>query len=235
MPIARGAMRNSWFPEGVAEYVTAPELKTLRIKNVPMDRDFYFDGAQQATPASADVFSNSKSMSDAELREASAFLKPLPSEMKKLTPERSVELVKIFVPPRMDFYRQPIAEEKKPEPESPVEEKKRPQFGGAAGDLLAARMRQSEKAKEESSGPRAIYGSVSTNDVLVALRAAMANNDEAARVVLHEDDVKFVNLPEMEGLEAERVKYIGDFIVEIRVRGAEQPVRRVVKIVPQEA
>ena len=181
-------MRNTWFPGGIAEYVTAPELKTIRLNNVVVERDMHFamaaSGAREDPSAAAtwqrDIPGDIKNMSNAELRRASAaererkdnipsmsseeltsasaFQKP--TEVEKLTPARSTELVDIFVPPRLDFYRQPIPEEK--EPEKAVEANRRPQFGGVAGDLLAARTPQVQKSKEKL---QSIYGSVSIQDV----------------------------------------------------------------------
>lgn len=239
-------MRNEWFPRGVAEYVTLPELKTLRLKNVAMERDFGYGLTnlvkETSTTSEAmaswqkDIPSNIKKLSDDELRSASAFQKK--AEVEKLTPERSTELLDLFVRPRLDFYRQPIVEEKEKEPEAPPPEPRRQSrlgaSSGAAADLLAARMPQPEKPRAEPKGPQAIYGSVSIQDVLVALRAAMADNDEAARVVLQEQDITFVDLPEAEGGEAGKLKHVGDFSVEIRARGSDTPVRRVVRVSPQE-
>lgn len=35
-------MRNMWFPRGIADYVTAPQLKELRARSVAVERDFLF-------------------------------------------------------------------------------------------------------------------------------------------------------------------------------------------------
>lgn len=245
-----------WFPRRIAEYVTIPELKRLRINNVAMERDFEFGVTSLAKERDAaldangewqkDIPSDIKSMSNAELRSASAFERAkmetgltdkepesvsVPRkivEVEKLTPERSMELVELFVPPRLEFYRQPIIGEKEPEKPAP----ERPQFGGAAGDLLAARTPLPEKPREK---PQAIYGSVSSHDVLVAVRAVMGDNDEAARVVLHEGEIQLVDLHQGEGAEAGKIKHVGDFIAEIKVKGSEKAIQRTVRVIPQEA
>ena len=235
-------MRNEWFPRGIAAYVTLPEMKTLRLKNTAMDRDFQFGVKWGATTSEAmapwqkDLPSDVKALSNEELRNASAFQKKV--EVERLSPERSVELLEIFVGPRLDFYRQPIIEEKEKEieAEAPPESKKAPRMGrGAAADLLAARTPEPGKAKDQrkDTTPQAIYGSVSTHDVLLAVRATMERNDEATRVVLHEEDIHFVDLPEAEGSEAGKVKHVGDFVVEIKVKGLDVGIRRTVKVVPQ--
>lgn len=233
VPVSRGDMRNTWFPQRIAEYVTMPQMKTLKLNNVAMERDYNYEIAGPTKEAAIgsdeqrDIPINTQSMTDSELRSSSFFQKA--AELAKLTPERSRELVEIFIPPRLDFYRQPIAEERTADEPAPAPDA--PQFGGIAGELMAARTKAPKTARE---GPQAIYGSVSVSDVLVALRAAMGTNDEASRVVLNEDDVRFVNLPELEGAEAGRVKHIGDFEVEVKIRGAEA-VLRTVKVVPQDA
>lgn len=243
LPISRGQMRNKWFPKKIASYITIPEMRTLRLNNTIFERDFAFGAApppgQDSTtnPAMApwqkDNPGDIKGMSTGEIRDASAFQKA--PVVEKLSPERSMELVEIFVPKRLDFYRQPIMEEKAPEPEAVAEVSKKPKFtmGGAAGDLLAARQRNPAKDQGKKKLERqAIYGSVSVQDVLVAMRAALATNDEAARVALQEGDVVFVDLPETE--EVGKVKHTGDFTVDVRVKGADTGLRRAVKVISQE-
>ena len=233
-------MRNEWFPSGIAEYVTFPELKTLRVNKVPMERDYGF-GLQRrvrlkdTTSSQEDVLGDIKSMTSAESKSASAFQQ---MDIEKLGPERSGELLEIFVGPRIEFYRQPIIEEKAAE-EVEVEDKKPEPLlegSGAAAELMAARRPTAKSTKPDAkTGPTPIYGSVSALDVLQAVRATIARNDEAARVVLQEEDITFVDLPETEHSEAGKVKHIGDFTVEIKVRGSDAVIKRTVRIVPQEA
>lgn len=42
MPITIGQMRNSWFPQRTAEYVTDTQMKELKTKNISAERDFQF-------------------------------------------------------------------------------------------------------------------------------------------------------------------------------------------------
>ena len=218
-------MRNEWFPRGVAEYVTAPEIRTLRLSNTTVERDVEYgvtDIAAELSKAKADQENDEY----ADLR--SGFTVRKAAEVEKVTPERSIQLLDIFVPKTLDFYRQPIAEETKPESE-PVEDA----FGrGAAAELFAARQKRDEKLKAKE--PAGIYGSVSTQDILAAVRAAMENNDESARVLITEADIKFVNAgTEVE--DAGRVKHVGSFSVEIMIKGAEAGLRRTVRVHAQEA
>jgi hypothetical protein len=221
-----GRMRNEWFPRGVAEYVTQPEMRTLRSSNTTVERDVEFgvtDIAAEISKAKADQEHDEY----ADLR--SGFTVRKAAEVEKVTPERSIQLLDIFVPKTLDFYRQPIPEETKEPEQEPVEDA----FGrGAAAELFAARQKRDEKIKAKE--PAGIYGSVSTHDILAAVRAAMENNDESARVLITEADLKFVNAgSEVE--EAGRVKHVGSFSVEIMIKGAEAGLRRTVRVHAQEA
>ena len=225
VPVPRGQMRNEWFPRGIAEYVTQPELKTLRINKVTMERDYGFGLHSRATPQQTGSALEAEGMTSTELKSASAFHKV---EVQKLSPERSGELVELFVGPRIEFYRQPIMEELEVKSPEPLIE-----GTGAAADLMAARRAAAKPLVK--AGPTPIYGSVSALDVLQAVRATMARNDEAARVVLHEEDIHFVDLPQTEHSEAGKVKHIGDFTVEIKVRGVDAVTKRTVRIIPQDS
>ena len=172
-------------------------------------------------------------MTVGEQQDASMFQKRT-IDPARLSPARSLELLKIFVKPRLDFYRQPIIEEKEVEP-APEQKKLPKTYGfGVGAELMEARATQPAVLKKEK-GPQAIYGSVSTNDVLMAVRAAMAVNDEARMVVLREEDVNFVGLDAQEGADADRVKHVGEFTVELKVRGGEGSVSRTGKVIAQEA
>jgi hypothetical protein len=74
----------------------------------------------------------------------------------------------------------------------------------------------------------AIYGSVSTADIVATIKSALAHNDEAARVVLSESDVHFMSGHE-EG-DTSKVKQLGMFKVDIRVAGAAGALTRQVRI-----
>ena len=126
-----------------------------------------------------------------------------------------MELLNTFVPPTIDFHRQRIEQDR--------ESKQRVGATGAADILTAAAMANKPKAHAD-----AIYGSVSTADVVNTIRGALAHNDEAARVILNEADVHFVTGHE-EG-DTSRVKQLGVFKLEIRLPGAEEPLVRNIRI-----
>ena len=86
-----------------------------------------------------------------------------------------------------------------------------------------------------------IFGSVSTSDIADNLRAVLALEaakeggiQDAARVVLTAADVRIVpSEQQIESIEGTRIKAIGDFDIEIVVRGAES-VKRKVRIAAEE-
>lgn len=127
-----------------------------------------------------------------------------------------MELLNTFVPPTIDFARQPIEQEK-------ANTERQHGASGAADILAAAAM--ASRPKPVVNG---IYGSVSTADVVSTIKAALAHNDEAARVILAESDVKFITGHEED--DTSRVKQLGTFRVEIKVPGAEEPLTRNVRI-----
>ncbi|KAK5107104.1 hypothetical protein LTR62_001852 [Meristemomyces frigidus] len=243
VPISPGQMRNEWFPRHMAAYVTLAEQKSLRLRNVAFERDFDFGLNTPPPPAAIPSDLLKGAMSRTEQQDASMFQRAR-VDISRLSPERCTELIGLFVPSRLEFYRQPIIEEKEAEPEPAPEPRKvaARSFGfGAGAELMAARAQQQQDAAAAALlkpkapiGPQAIYGSVSTQDILVAVRAEMARNDEAKMVVLREEDIKFVDLPADEAGEGDRVKHVGDFAVEIKYRGVEEGKRVVVRVVAQE-
>jgi len=76
--------------------------------------------------------------------------------------------------------------------------------------------------------PTAIYGSVSTHDVAQYIRESVAYNDEAAQIQVNETNVRIVN--PVEGDDATRIKHLGQYEVEITVKGADLIVRRRVTV-----
>ncbi|KAH9871728.1 hypothetical protein J1614_005984 [Plenodomus biglobosus] len=210
VPLNPSLMRNRWFPARIANYVPATQMKQLKASDIDTSRDFSYG-----------VRINLEEAEDHEGEEADdgGFLtrkrQVRPIEIEVLSPQRSMELIDAFVPNTIDFYRQRIEQESQP----------RERYGasGAADILTAAAM-----GSKSRSHPDAIYGSVSTADLVQTIRGALAHNDEAARVILNEADVKFVTGHE-EG-DTSRVKQLGVFKVEIQLSGAEEPLTRNIRI-----
>jgi len=92
----------------------------------------------------------------------------------------------------------------------------------AAASAAAAGSVGSSKTVEKVS----IYGSVSTNDIAANLKALLAASNEGARIVLSPEDISFVE--EME--DKDRVKHLGTFEIDIRLKGAAGAVRTKIKV-----
>jgi ribosomal protein L9 len=83
-----------------------------------------------------------------------------------------------------------------------------------------------------TAGPVSIYGSVSTTDIANNIKEYVAYNDEASRVTLSDSDIRFVGVSELE--ESTRVKHLGEYEIEISIKGTEGRVRRMVQVLAQE-
>lgn len=126
-----------------------------------------------------------------------------------------MELVDTFVPHTIDFARQRI--------EHDSSDKKR--YGASdAADILNAAM----SMNKPKTSVDAIYGSVTTADIVSTIKSALAHNDEAARVIITENDIQFISGHEEN--DASRVKQLGTFKVEVKLPGAEAPLTRTIRI-----
>ena len=128
------------------------------------------------------------------------------------------------LPSHIIFYKSPITD---PEPEIPESPTPRRATSPAAAVLDAA----SEPLKRSKPSLATIYGSVSTADVVESMKAFLSQTEEGARVVLAAEDVKILVPEGLEpqdiGIEGDRLKVLGEFQVEARVKGGEAVVRTV--------
>ncbi|QIW94930.1 hypothetical protein AMS68_000448 [Peltaster fructicola] len=220
IPVAAGRMRNNFFPKGIAEYITITEKSQLRRSQTPIERDFAFGQEIQEVEEEEEVID--------------APVLPKRIEVKSITPERGMQLLEIFIPQRLDFYRQAIIE---PEPEvKPTPSARKSGLSDVAADLLAVRAEANREAEKEAKSKQlqAIYGSVSTHDVYEALKARMAQNDESSRVVFDESAVVFTS-PDVDAEDRNKLKTVGTFSYEIKLKGAETAISRTVKVIAQSA
>jgi len=127
-----------------------------------------------------------------------------------------MELIDTFIPPTLSFFRKPIEHD-------PIDPKQRQGASSAADVLTAAAM-----ANRPEPVANGIYGSVTAADVVATIKSALAHNDEAARVLVTESDVRFMS-GHADG-DASRVKQLGEFKVEISMPGSEAPLTRNVRI-----
>ncbi|KAL8709712.1 MAG: hypothetical protein Q9225_007410, partial [Loekoesia sp. 1 TL-2023] len=194
-------MRNIYYPQRKAEYVTAAQMRTINPKDVLTERDFNF-GVERPK---------------GDTTQLEDYDKVVDVKMKLLTPKRASELVEVLVPPEMVFYRVPIAApEPEPEPPEPLGNSI-----NAIGGVVPV-----QRAPEPKPLITRIFGSVTTADIVESIKAVLAEDEEGARVVLGPEDIRIVEeANEERGIEEDRLKVLGNYEVEIRVKGVG-PLRR---------
>lgn len=79
-----------------------------------------------------------------------------------------------------------------------------------------------------------IYGSVSAADVNLAIKALLQNQGMQGLVVLPDEDVRFVNIADA-GVEAPRLKKLGQYEYEVRIKGHDEPIKRTVRVLPEDS
>ncbi|KAL8919753.1 MAG: hypothetical protein Q9208_006619 [Pyrenodesmia sp. 3 TL-2023] len=216
IPIAPGRMRNIYYPQRKAEYVTASQMRTLNQKDLVIERDFNFGVEQPVVSPPSTI--------DPEV-------KPVDVRMKLLTPKRTRELIEDLVPQEMVFYKTPILAAPEPEAPSPATEPLGNSINAIGGQVP---MPVQQRAPEPKNLITKIFGSVSTADMVDTIKAVLAEDEEAARVVLSPGDIVLdEKVDEERGVEADRLKALGEWKVEIRLKGVE-PVRRMVSLRAQE-
>ena len=78
-----------------------------------------------------------------------------------------------------------------------------------------------------------IYGSVSTADMAELIKAVLVGSTEGEQVVIGAEDISIIQNKDKElgeqdrGIEGDRLKVLGNFQVEVRVKGGEPVMRRV--------
>ena len=85
-----------------------------------------------------------------------------------------------------------------------------------------------------------IFGSVSTADVAESIKAVLVETRDGARVVIGAEDITIVQKEDVEkerqerGVEGDRLKALGEFQIEVRVKGGD-PVMRTVSVREQDS
>jgi len=140
-------------------------------------------------------------------------------------------LMATTLPLQMIFYRVPVTD-----PGTPIQDTPSSKRQGAAS-TAAAELAAASDPIPEPPNPQlaAILGCVSTADIAGAAKAVLAQSVEGAQVVLGAEDITIKGEgSEAAGIEGDTLKALGDFPVELRVKGGE-PVHRVVSVKLQEA
>ena len=150
-----------------------------------------------------------------------------------MSPERATEILDQKLPVQILFYRVPISEpspttDTTPSPESATQQQR--QHASPAAAALAAAFTPKPPPVNVSDSRRAepIFGSVSTSDIADSIKALLAQDEEGARIVLSAEDVTILTGEGVEG--GDRVKALGEFPIEVKVRGGRDSVRRIVSV-----
>ena len=134
-------------------------------------------------------------------------------------PRKASEIISSSLPEVLEFYRIPI-----PNPAREISRETQPlQIGDGSLDTDST-------ALGVRADPVPIFGSVTTMDIVEQVLAVLGETKEGARVVLGAEDITILNHEgEKVNDEADRLKMLGDFQVDIRVKNGEA-VRRTVSV-----
>lgn len=141
-----------------------------------------------------------------------------------------------LLPSRMVFHRTAIVEnEPGKQPMDASEPRSRRAASQAAQETYAAsEPAPSDQTMTSTPKLRTIFGSVSTADVADTIKGLLAKNEDSRRVVVGPEDIKFVGKAN-DGIEGgDRLKALGDYRIEIRVKGGDVAVQRSVGVIAPE-
>jgi len=91
---------------------------------------------------------------------------------------------------------------------------------------------QESGSAEAAPAGTSIFGSVSTSDVATSIKALLASTELAGRIILNDDDIHFTD---SEVASAGKIKQVGEYEIEIRVKGREESIKRKVRVLPVDA
>ena len=240
VPVPYGSMRNFYYPEAVADYIPAPEVRQMRRTNAVIERDRLF--GMKTPEAEAEEIAvkedprrpRPRAIERSEKRAPKLDLNVLPVRATLLSwiarthpnseqPDRAFKMLNDAVPSTIEFYRRPIA------------------------PLVTRRQKNAQKAEVSEAetiapapgtSPRQvadnIYGSVTTADITTSIRALLAVKElSGALLQLPDEDVSFVDLGETKE-RADKLKKLGDFEFEVKIRGHDRVLRRHVRVLPED-
>ncbi|KAI2620685.1 hypothetical protein GGS26DRAFT_594785 [Hypomontagnella submonticulosa] len=216
-----GRMRNYWFPRAQAEYMTRQRFQELGL-------------TEDAIGVRDRTFGN-RSLLDQDTKPVLADDAPVTNKSKKdtltLPPEETLTLLQTLLPPTLTFARKPIpaVPAAPPTPSTP----RSPSLAPHAALSTDSHRDAPEPAAPEQPAAVAIFGSVSTTDILALIRERLLEADPSrgGRVALEADGVAILGL-EDEG--EDRIKRLGTFEVLITAGRDLEPVRRTVEVVAEE-
>ena len=91
----------------------------------------------------------------------------------------------------------------------------------------------SKAPSEDNIQEAAIYGSVTRTEMATSIRALLSEDEQGGRIVFGAEDIAIISRQGRNfGVEPDRVKALGNFTIEIRIKG-EEPIRRTVSVKEQ--
>ncbi|KAH8889492.1 hypothetical protein GQ53DRAFT_748185 [Thozetella sp. PMI_491] len=219
--VERGRMRNLWYPNKRAEYMTTGRFHELGLSSADIgERDHMFGSFVNSPDENARLGNVDEGAS------ASA------SMVQHVAPPRAHALLEALVPQCLTFYRKPIHPLPSPvKTDTPTPTQRSPLI--AHHDMLAP-----STEPDASDYDPAIFGSVSADMIVADIKSRLGNDAEASRVSLEPNHIRFLGL----GGGADRLKALGRWEIEIALvpvpkfgqKATVEPIKRTVEILPEE-
>ncbi|KAK1781373.1 hypothetical protein QBC45DRAFT_406006 [Copromyces sp. CBS 386.78] len=215
----RGRMRNEWFPKNKAEYMTP-----ARFQELGLTRDAIGEVDRTFVILSALDVATRKAPEEQKMEEEPVPEIQIPQvKVQDVTPETAHALLSELIPNTLTFHREPVPIPV-PQPKLAEEPKVSP--------LIARRApAPTPQTPSTDKAERAIFGSVSSTDILNQIKALISGHEDASRIVLGPSSVKIVGLADGN----DRIRHLGRWEIEIAVARAGsglEPVRKLVEILP---
>ncbi|KAI1342526.1 hypothetical protein F5Y15DRAFT_413033 [Xylariaceae sp. FL0016] len=230
-----GRMRNIWFPKAKAEYMTKQRFKDMGLTEAAIgvrDRTFGTKLVLDEESGKGALKQDGPDGSPAKKKETLT-----------LSPEETQSLLTDLLPPTILFTRKPNAaptpsQPTPPPPPQPTTPRSPSLAANAATSTSASASAAQETPATTAPEPETnqhvpIFGSVSTTDVLAAVKEHLlaASPEQGSRIALEADGIA------IRGLDAgeDRIKRLGTFEVAIGVGRSElKPVVRTIEVVAEE-
>ncbi|EPE09233.1 ribosomal protein l9 rnase h1 [Ophiostoma piceae UAMH 11346] len=200
--VARGRMRNKWYPDGTAEYVTGSRLSELGFKNVN-DAIVPADTAFIARDKDADALRAA--------RDVAAPVRPSIT-LKTVSAARAATLLETLLPAKLEFFRKPISADAQGI------------FGSVSSDDVATALREVLRGSQDDEDvmllrieARDVHFIIPTDEAPAPTPTPTPTQAPAPT----ESSAAAPAAPESEETStADRIKSLGRWEVEITVRGS---------------
>ena len=150
-------------------------------------------------------------------------------------PARAQALLSFIVPSTLTFTRKAIQtpSAKREQPRSPLLDPSASLSTPASSDSEPAPVEGGKSGKTSSTTP-AIFGSVSTTDIITSIKELLTTDPEASRITIGPENIRLLGLEDA----ADRVKTLGRWDIEISVNdegsSSVGPIQRTVEVIAEE-